>query len=154
MKDQKGMTLIELLAVIVIIAIIAAIAIPAIAGIIENSRVGAIKSDATNILNAADLYNTEATPGTSVTLFQLESAGFIEDSGSFEGLSETEKKAVSINLATGQFTGTNEPLNGITIAFEAATKNDISRLPNSAENGAYVADPVYAAGTSITVSGR
>ena len=38
LKNEKGLTLIELLAVIVILAIVAAIAVPAIGNIIENSR--------------------------------------------------------------------------------------------------------------------
>ncbi|WP_369678807.1 prepilin-type N-terminal cleavage/methylation domain-containing protein [Planococcus faecalis] len=65
LNNEKGMTLIELLAVIVIIAIIAAIAIPAIGNIIENSRYSAVKADATNVLNAAQLYYTE-TPEDQV----------------------------------------------------------------------------------------
>ncbi|HWL13758.1 MAG TPA: prepilin-type N-terminal cleavage/methylation domain-containing protein, partial [Ureibacillus sp.] len=52
-KNEKGLTLIELLAVIVILAIVAAIAVPAIGNIIENSKIKALKSDAANIISAA-----------------------------------------------------------------------------------------------------
>ena len=38
LKNQKGLTLIELLAVIVILGIIAAIAIPSIGNIIQNTK--------------------------------------------------------------------------------------------------------------------
>ncbi|MHA6259331.1 prepilin-type N-terminal cleavage/methylation domain-containing protein [Sporosarcina sp. CAU 1771] len=62
MKNEKGLTLIELLAVIVILAIIAAIAIPAIGGIIQSSREKAVIADAQNVLAAADLYFLENTP--------------------------------------------------------------------------------------------
>jgi type IV pilus assembly protein PilA len=55
LKNEKGLTLIELLAVMVILGIIAAIAIPAIGGIIQNSREDAVKSDAIAILEAAKL---------------------------------------------------------------------------------------------------
>lgn len=72
LKNEKGLTLIELLAVIVILAIIAAIAIPAIGNIITNSKYNAAKADALNVLNAAQMYyldNPEAVPedGKSTT---------------------------------------------------------------------------------------
>lgn len=53
LKNEKGLTLIELLAVIVILAIIALIAIPAIGNIISNSKSKAVLSDATTIISGA-----------------------------------------------------------------------------------------------------
>lgn len=53
--NQKGLTLIELLAVIVILAIVAAIAIPAIANLIQNQRDKAVLADASSIISAAKL---------------------------------------------------------------------------------------------------
>ena len=53
LKNEKGLTLIELLAVIVILAIIALIAIPAIGSIVSNSKSKAILSDATSIIAGA-----------------------------------------------------------------------------------------------------
>ncbi|MFJ7887947.1 prepilin-type N-terminal cleavage/methylation domain-containing protein [Lysinibacillus xylanilyticus] len=55
LKNQKGLTLIELLAVIVILAIVAAIAIPAIGNIISNSKDKAILSDAAGVLAGAKI---------------------------------------------------------------------------------------------------
>ena len=55
LKNEKGLTLIELLAVIVILAIVAAIAVPAIGNIIDNSRDKAILADASSVLSAAKL---------------------------------------------------------------------------------------------------
>jgi type IV pilus assembly protein PilA len=55
MKDQRGLTLIELLAVIVILAIISAIAIPSIIGLIENSRKDAHVANALQAINSAKL---------------------------------------------------------------------------------------------------
>lgn len=86
LKDQKGMTLIELLAVIVIIAIIAAIAIPAISNLIQNSREDALVADAQNVLSAATLYFAENGDKTTATLSADgstdELASFMEDNGS------------------------------------------------------------------------
>ncbi|WP_346216419.1 type II secretion system protein [Caldifermentibacillus hisashii] len=53
LKNQKGMTLVELLAVLVILGIIAAIAIPMIGNVINDSRDKAILADAQTVLSAA-----------------------------------------------------------------------------------------------------
>lgn len=77
LKNQKGMTLVELLAVMVIIGIIAAISIPAIGNLIENSRRDAHVANVKALQEAARLYvnSNEATvsklfsqDSTSVTL--------------------------------------------------------------------------------------
>ncbi|SEQ49298.1 prepilin-type N-terminal cleavage/methylation domain-containing protein [Piscibacillus halophilus] len=56
LKKEKGVTLVELLAVIIILGIIALIAVPAIAGVIEDSKYNSLKSSAINAIEAADLY--------------------------------------------------------------------------------------------------
>ncbi|MCM3002655.1 type II secretion system protein [Priestia koreensis] len=63
LKNQKGLTLIELLAVVVILGIIAAIAIPSIGNIIQKSREDGVKADAMQIINAAKTYvSANGTP--------------------------------------------------------------------------------------------
>ena len=59
LNNEKGLTLVELLAVIVILGIIAAIAIPSIGGIIQGTREKAVIADAQNVLAAANLYFLE-----------------------------------------------------------------------------------------------
>lgn len=56
LKDERGLTLVELLVVVVILGIIAAIAVVAIGGIIENSKEDALKSDAKQMISAAKIY--------------------------------------------------------------------------------------------------
>ena len=141
LKEQKGMTLIELLAVIVILAIIAAIAIPAIGNIIENSRVGAVKSDAINVMAAADLYYTDGnTPAatTGVTLTELKAGNYIDNAGSFEatgGTGATTRVSRGTASTPAAITGTGKAGN-VTIAFTAAKRTDINAVANSARPAA------------------
>ncbi|MFK7696061.1 prepilin-type N-terminal cleavage/methylation domain-containing protein [Paenibacillus sp. HJGM_3] len=85
MKNEKGLTLIELLAVIVIIAIIAAIAIPSIGSIMEKTRLNAHRSNAHMVIDAARLYVTSegktltaATTSLTLSLTDLHSKGYLE----------------------------------------------------------------------------
>ncbi|WP_332871040.1 prepilin-type N-terminal cleavage/methylation domain-containing protein [Planococcus sp. MB-3u-03] len=119
------MTLIELLAVIVIIAIIAAIAIPAIGNIIENSRYGAAKSDASNVLSAANIYFTENPEDDSATLTELK-AGYLQSAGIFDdATTETDVYVTKANPNT--LTAPSLEYSGDkTIAFTGATLDAIN----------------------------
>ncbi len=67
LKNKKGVTLAELLAVITIMGIIAAIAIPAIGNVISNSRVGAAESDAVALYEAARVQCTVEVCSAAIT---------------------------------------------------------------------------------------
>lgn len=79
LKNKKGVTLVELLAVIVIMGIIAAIAVPAIGGLITNAREKAVVGNLTSLTEAARVYASanNSTTAVSVTGAQIETAGYI-----------------------------------------------------------------------------
>ncbi|WP_170007822.1 type II secretion system protein [Bacillus fonticola] len=56
LKNERGLTLVELLAVIVILGIVAAIAVPSIGGIITSAEEDATVAEGIQIINAAKLY--------------------------------------------------------------------------------------------------
>ncbi|MFY3792778.1 type II secretion system protein [Ureibacillus sp. MALMAid1270] len=128
LNNEKGLTLVELLAVIVILGIIAAIAVPAIGNIVSNSQVKAIKADAANIINAANLYYTDKGKDSTVPEFsQANGTEFIENPGSFTTYT------VNKNL---EFTGTATK-GGVTVKITEATLNEL-QLDTSDGNGTIV----------------
>ncbi|SIT83212.1 prepilin-type N-terminal cleavage/methylation domain-containing protein [Edaphobacillus lindanitolerans] len=137
LKEEKGLTLIELLAVIVILGIIAAIAIPAIGNIIENSKYNAVKSDALNALSAANLVEAddpkalEATDG--VTIKKLVDDGYLDNAGKLADSMTVKKvnKSLVINGTTTAYSGSK------TVTFNNATVkiiNDDNQKGSAANN--------------------
>lgn len=78
LKNERGLTLVELLAVIVILAIIAVIAFVFIGGVIENSKKDAHIANAQQAISAAKLH--EATTGsfTEITIADLQEKNYLE----------------------------------------------------------------------------
>ena len=122
LKNEKGLTLIELLAVIVILAIVAAIAIPAIGNIIQNSSQKAVIADAQNVLAAGNLYFLE-NPDKDTVYSKGETENlipdFLDDAPTLTNV--TVKKVASGNTIT--FTGT---AGKIVKTFENKTKVELN----------------------------
>ncbi|MGE6514525.1 prepilin-type N-terminal cleavage/methylation domain-containing protein [Lysinibacillus sphaericus] len=135
-KNEKGLTLIELLAVIVILAIISAIAIPAIGNIIENSRYNAVKADAINVLNAANLYYTDTNSNdTTVTVKRLIEEKYLDTSGK---IPDTAK----VNEVPRQLEATVTDVLKGTITFDKAT---IDIINSDTQKGSKI-DSAYTVG--------
>lgn len=84
LRNERGLTLVELLAVIVILAIVAVIAFVFIGGIIDNSKKDAHIANAQQIISAAKLH--EATGGTfpdaengDVTVADLQNGDYLDE---------------------------------------------------------------------------
>jgi len=123
LNNEKGLTLVELLAVIVILGIIAAIAVPSIGGIIEKSRVNAAIADGQNALAAANLYFVEYQDDEDgkVDVDTLVKGNFLQDQG-------TLKTEVAISKAEGGNTisGIADIKGGETVDFNGATNAELS----------------------------
>ena len=138
-KNEKGLTLVELLAVIVILAIVAAIAVPAIGNVIENSRYKATKSDAITVLNAANIYFTEKQTNEkgeavkSVTIEELNDAGYLEDPGTFADGNVKEAKVIKVSDGSNTLDATATYSGGVKVEFVKATIQDITKDNRSAK---------------------
>lgn len=129
LNNEKGLTLVELLAVIVILGIIAAIAIPSIGGIIQGSREKAVIADAQNALSAASLYfvDNDSADITEVKISELIEGDFMEDAGE---LTVADTKVIR-STGTGA-TKTGHNIDGAgdagkkTVKFNTATKSDLT----------------------------
>lgn len=124
LSNQKGLTLVELLAVIVILGIIAAIAVPSIGSIIDNSKEDAHEANAEMLISAArmgvasNLYDDTYGGDGVVSEDQLVTDGFLEseitdpDGGDYNSATVTISKQGTNLVYTVNLDGQERDLSG------------------------------------------
>lgn len=115
-KNEKGLSLVELLAVIVILAIVAAIAIPAIGNIIENSRVKAQIADAVQVMNSANIYFTDNPEATSFSNSTPDYQDYVESEGKLTSFTVTKATPNTIEFEAPDVEGDGLTLNQLSNA--------------------------------------
>ncbi|MFH2116930.1 MAG: prepilin-type N-terminal cleavage/methylation domain-containing protein [Bacillota bacterium] len=120
LRNKKGVTLVELLAVIVILGIIAAIAVPTIGGLIERQRANAAGATFTSVEEAARLYAADLDPADVFSLQDL-----LDD----DMLSETV--VLTTDAAGTEVVTTND-------IFLVATNGSVSIVMPGVETGLYI----------------
>ncbi len=107
LRNSRGLTLVELLAVVIILAIISTIAFVTITKVIDNAKKDAHIANAVQLINSAKLY--EAGGGeidSGVTSGDLNDAGFIgelinpwdTDDGDYEGTVNKSEDKYEVTL--------------------------------------------------------
>lgn len=131
LKDERGLTLVELLVVVVILGIIAAIAVVAIGGIIENSKKDAMVADAKQMVSAAKLHVASNPEARSLDFLTGDGATYIsglKDPFDSEGADTYTAASVAITENGGKYnylvTLTSEDKN---FAFSATPEDALNK---------------------------
>lgn len=119
-KDERGLTLVELLAVVVILAIVAAIAFVLIGNVMENSRKDAHVANAQQVIAAAKLYDSTVEPVTSVDLKKLKEENLMDSFVDPWKKNSYEDATVTKDPKTGRFS--------VTLVTDSSTSCEIDGI--------------------------
>lgn len=120
LKDQRGLTLIELLAVIVVLGIVAAIAVPAVGNVIQNSKVNADIASLQLIQDAAVNHVIATNPTT------LPSGATVDSLVTLGYLTKTPKVQSSSTITFSTYTVTKSTNDAYTVVVSDSTGNPVA----------------------------
>ncbi|MEG0286162.1 MAG: prepilin-type N-terminal cleavage/methylation domain-containing protein [Vagococcus sp.] len=138
MKDEEGLTLVELLAVVVIMAIIAGIAAVSISKLIQRTREDAQVTNVRQMIDSANLYDIQEENGldTTTTLTTLKEEGVIKSTSfvaegkeaEFEFKKNVKSGEISVVIPAAGLMAGQKPNEGITVTEDQAanlTRDDL-----------------------------
>ena len=98
-RDERGVTLVELMAVVAIIGLLAAIVMPVVSGTGEKSREGRSKGDATTLESAlGDFFSgQEGAESIQKHSYQMDFADFVNSAGSGLGMNTSTDQVQAIS---------------------------------------------------------
>ena len=114
--NNKGFTLVELLAVIVILVVISSIAIPTISSSLDRSKGKQTDAKKKLLISAAELYVTDhrnsipTTANCYITTTQLKNEGYIDSDATLDSSNNTITGC--IHYDNNQYNFTNSGCNG------------------------------------------
>lgn len=155
LKNQRGLTLIELLVVIVILGIIAAIAVPSIGGILNNSKVDAHIANANQMLSATRLAVTAGGGPQQYTMDYLIAQGYLESKPNNPGAPDAydgslSRVVVNQDATTGNFSYFVTLSSGSDqIHINLAKQEDLERDSVNLNGGNTTAVPPHYTGAEI-----
>ncbi|MCA1031927.1 type II secretion system GspH family protein [Bacillus timonensis] len=140
LKNEKGLTLIELLAVVVILGIIAAIAVPSIGGIIDNSKKDAHVANAQQMVNSAKIALTGDSslhPAVGADIFiplaYLEGNGYLETVKDPDGSDYAKGANATSSSKTDKTSYVKVTNNGGKFTYSVALYGSSRNIPETAE---------------------
>ena len=134
MKNKKGFTLMELLAVIVILAVLALITTPIILSLINETKINAFKDSLSMAIRSSDLYtelnNVDLTEGISVTDLDLSHSDL-----KYGTIILNNKQLEAINVSNGDYCANGNL--GALVVYKGECDTTIPQAPSVTSNETY-----------------